>query len=534
MAATKKVVIIGGGFAGLGSLTTLTNHDCFSVTLLEASDALGGRIKTVEGTNNLVLELGATYIHGEEGNSLYEIAKNVNMTKKIANNVRKNICLMSNGKEVDESHHDLYSDVITDIFEEMVFCADKNDWSFVLYPDKKEWLKKSHSVSPSPNTITEYIRERFESITRTASTEPRFHSSILDSILDHWLLREAILNGTSYSNEVDINSYNEFHFPLGDDNILLTYGYKGLLQAMTADVKHLCIFTKKVCHIELSNQQPRANPVLGHSNNDALVPVLGGHSNDESIAPVLGHSNEPQAPAPVLGGHLSLAPVLVYCNDGSYYEADHVIITVSLGVLKDKSIAFTPPLPSCKQTAINKLGMGLVDKVILAFPTAIMPDDIWKVSFLWCKEERVSLGMDYPWAVFMYCMHHIPNSNSWIFWFAGDEAKMVEQLADEELSKGIVSSIEMFLKRRISTPVSVSRVKWGLDELFKGSYSYNKTGSNKRDREELTKPLGETQTPLQLLFAGEATNGTNYSTTNGAYDSGVREANRLIDHYNII
>jgi hypothetical protein len=39
------------------------------------------------------------------------------------------------------------------------------------------------------------------------------------------------------------------------------------------------------------------------------------------------------------------------------------IITVPLGVLQKGSIAFTPALPASKQTAINRLGMGLLDKV---------------------------------------------------------------------------------------------------------------------------------------------------------------------------
>ncbi len=494
----KRVVIIGGGFAGIGCLKTLTQHDYLSVTLLEASDTLGGRINTIEGMGNVVLELGATFIHGEEGNSLYEIARNANiLPAKIVNDVHKDIFLMSNGKAVSESYWDVYSNIVTDIFEEMVACAEKSDWSFVLYPHSKEWLKQSHSTIFPPSSITQYVRERFESITAnrqcsdldpavTHNNDFPSQSSILDSILDNHLLREATLNGTSYSNNVDINSYNEFSYPLGDDSILLTYGYKGLVETMANDTGHLCAFTKKVCHIDWGNNE-------------------------------------------------SIAPVLVYCNDGSRYEADHVIITVSLGVLKDNLITFTPSLPSQKQTAIDKLGMGLLGKVILTFSTAILSDDIRRVSFLWRKEERESLSMKYPWVAYMYCMYHILDSNSWVFWFAGDEAKTIERLTDDEVIEGIVTGIELFLKKPISTSfTSIARAKWGLNELFKGSYSYNKTGSNKSDRQELAEPLGDTSTPLQLLFAGEATNGNNYSTTNGAYDTGVREGTRLLNHYNII
>lgn len=37
--------------------------------------------------------------------------------------------------------------------------------------------------------------------------------------------------------------------------------------------------------------------------------------------------------------------------------------------------------------------------------------------------------------------------------------------------------------------------------------------------------------PLQVLFAGEATHVNFYTTTHGAYITGIREAQRLIDLY---
>lgn len=47
--------------------------------------------------------------------------------------------------------------------------------------------------------------------------------------------------------------------------------------------------------------------------------------------------------------------------------ADAAIVTVPLGVLKAGHIRFTSPLPAAKQEAIDRLGMGLLDKVYLRF-----------------------------------------------------------------------------------------------------------------------------------------------------------------------
>lgn len=59
-------------------------------------------------------------------------------------------------------------------------------------------------------------------------------------------------------------------------------------------------------------------------------------------------------------------------NDDEVMNADYVIFTASLGVLKsDATSLFQPKLSSDKMSAIEKLGMGNVVKIYLEF------DQIW-------------------------------------------------------------------------------------------------------------------------------------------------------------
>ena len=49
------------------------------------------------------------------------------------------------------------------------------------------------------------------------------------------------------------------------------------------------------------------------------------------------------------------------------YRAEAVLVTVPLGVLKENVIVFDPPLPEEKQSAIDRLGFGNLNKVRIFF-----------------------------------------------------------------------------------------------------------------------------------------------------------------------
>jgi monoamine oxidase len=70
----SRIVIIGGGAAGISALSKLLENGFKNVTLLEAEDRIGGRIHTVPFASNVV-DLGAQWCHGEKGNIVYNMVK---------------------------------------------------------------------------------------------------------------------------------------------------------------------------------------------------------------------------------------------------------------------------------------------------------------------------------------------------------------------------------------------------------------------------------------------------------------------------
>ena len=72
---------------------------------------------------------------------------------------------------------------------------------------------------------------------------------------------------------------------------------------------------------------------------------------------------------------------------------------------------------------------------------------------------------------------------------------------------------------------------WGSKKYFRGSYTYQKPGTDGRDIKNLAEPV--TYGDTHLLFAGEATDKHHFSTVHGAYMSGIREVENIKNIYQL-
>ncbi|MEY3282004.1 MAG: flavin monoamine oxidase family protein [Acidobacteriota bacterium] len=207
-------------------------------------------------------------------------------------------------------------------------------------------------------------------------------------------------------------------------------------------------------------------------------------------------------------------PAVRVITERGEFTADQVIVTIPLGVLQAKSVAFTPALPAIKQNAIDKLGMGVLNKCYLRFPTTF-----WPIDLDWIDYIPENHGQWAEWVSFRRAM----NQPVLIGFNAADYGKQIEALPDTEIVASAMTTLRTMFGENIPNPVDYQITRWASDPYARGSYSFNAVGSVPLMRVELARSVNN-----RLFFAGEASEQNYFGTAHGAYLSGLRAAGEVL------
>ncbi|WOH14075.1 hypothetical protein DCAR_0933591 [Daucus carota subsp. sativus] len=217
--------------------------------------------------------------------------------------------------------------------------------------------------------------------------------------------------------------------------------------------------------------------------------------------------------------HYGSDGVLVYAG-GKQYQADMVLCTVPLGVLKKGTIEFVPELPQRKRDAISRLGFGLLNKVAILFPYDFWGGEIDTFGHL--TEESSTRGEFF----LFYSYSSVSGGPLLIALVAGEAAIKFEQMSPIEAVNKVLEVLKgIFNPKGIAVPEPLQAVctRWGQDHFTYGSYSYVAIGSSGDDYDVLAESVDG-----RLFFAGEATNKQYPATMHGAFLSGMREAANML------
>jgi len=227
--------------------------------------------------------------------------------------------------------------------------------------------------------------------------------------------------------------------------------------------------------------------------------------------------------------------VHITCADGTTYESDFVLVTCSLGFLKENiNELFVPRLPHSKRNAIEALGFGTVDKLYLKFEKPWWNSNWGGVNFLSHSAEQPSPK---EWVQHILGFHTVRNHpNLLVGWITGAAAREAENLPEIQVLETCSQRLRNHLNSDVlyTEPIALIRSLWHSNAYTRGSYSYRSMQSQKADvwARDLAEPLRDSNGQLRLFFAGEATHDHFYSTVHGAVETGFREAERITEIIN--
>jgi hypothetical protein len=208
----------------------------------------------------------------------------------------------------------------------------------------------------------------------------------------------------------------------------------------------------------------------------------------------------------------------VKLSSGTTLQADAVVCTLPLGILKTGDVIFDPPLSLEKQKAIERLGSGLLNKCALTFAKPFWQDS----DFLGLADETHSY--------LILNSLKVTGKPVLLFMYGGAFARDIENWSDAEIVEDCLAVLRRICGHQaVTTPLDYFVTRWGKEQFSRMAFTYIPPGVDGfSELQAMSRPVYDhTGTVPVLMFAGEHTTPYHPSTIHGAFLSGIREAYRL-------
>ncbi|KAI9660172.1 MAG: hypothetical protein M1829_006508 [Trizodia sp. TS-e1964] len=571
---TKPIIIIGAGMAGLGcarQLDGLFNQfrthwisrgmDIPKVIVLEARARIGGRIYSHPLRNQTLdslpeglrctAEMGAQIITGfDRGNPLSILIRGqlgLHYHPIKDNSILYNV----KGAPVDKLRDTMVEGLFNDILDRASFYRHKTQPPKTIEGDKElieqgrdpvEDLRIFQSLPQGSSSDQTPLNDISAGLGKLAGKLPLVTGEKREVLAADsakslgWQLKPAVLPNQTIN--LDDSASSTEHPTLGKTMDEGLKQYKDLLELTEVDMQLLNWHFANLEYANAANVDDLSlsgwDQDIGNEFEGEHAEIIGGYLQvprglwhypsklDIRSQKVVKHISYSLQDSPT--GHATIE-----CEDGELYKAEKIVITVPLGVLKSQKIKFEPPLPDWKTGPIDRLGFGVLNKVVLVYEKPFWDIDRDMFGLLRCSESKGSLEQD---------DYKSGRGRFYLFWnciktsgrpvlvalMAGDAAHETEQRQDDDLVAEATRLLKrVFSDQEVPEPSEAIITRWGNDQFTRGSYSYVGPRAQPGDYDLMAKSVGN------LYFAGEATCGTHPATVHGAYLSGLRAASEIIE-----
>ncbi|GMI78551.1 LSD1-like 3 [Hibiscus trionum] len=494
--AGKNIIVVGAGPAGLTAARHLKRQG-FSVVVLEARDRIGGRVYTDCSSLSVPVDLGASIITGVEADVSTNrrpdpsslICAQLGLELTVLNSSCPLYDIVS-GQKVPADMDDALEAEYNSLLDDMVFLVGQKG-------------QKAMTMSLEDGLEYALKRHRMEEIGADIEKEES-HASV-DAFYDS---KACNVSGNFFERKC---SEEELLSPL--ERRVMNWHYAHLEYGCAASLKEVSLPNWNQDDVYGGFGGAHCMIKGGYSK---VVESLGGGLLVHLNHVVTNISYNPKDPGMDDSHHRQ---VKVSTSNGSEFSGDAVLITVPLGCLKAGAIKFSPPLPQWKQSSIQRLGFGVLNKVVLEFPEVFWDDSV--DYFGVTAEETDSRGH-----CFMFWnVRKTVGAPVLIALVAGKAAIDGQSMSSSDHVNHAVTILrKLFGEASVPDPVASVVTDWGRDPFSYGAYSYVAIGASGEDYDMLGRPVENC-----LFFAGEATCKEHPDTVGGAMLSGLREAVRLID-----
>ena len=294
-----------------------------------------------EVADGYVVELGAQFIHGVINNPIFELAKKY---KLLSESTLKNIPpeqAAMDPRTASSPGYQVYSEsgLIPDheVMRETLQAV-----RHLLYPCEDHPKNSPGEADDSGYSLETYVRHHIEKDYLSMYSDKA--RQIRASLIDHWLVIQCVEEGCNSLSELSATSFYDYT-DLPGGHVLLWRGYQKIIQKMAETIPTGAI----KLHSPVTKIDWRE--ITTTTSMDGIHLGLNGEVKERH--------NQRKKVKLYYGGDLS-------CQ--SDIDVDHVIVTCSLGCLKHStSSMFTPSLPREKLAAIERLDMGVLEKIMLHF-----------------------------------------------------------------------------------------------------------------------------------------------------------------------
>jgi len=217
--------------------------------------------------------------------------------------------------------------------------------------------------------------------------------------------------------------------------------------------------------------------------------------------------------SPVAALDYTASKITVTSSNGQLYEADKVIVTVPLTVLRSNEISFTPALSAERMNAFDRIGMDRGIKIILKFTERFWPSS---TSYIY-SEGNVPIY----WAT--GAGGRSASDNLLTAFVCGTRADFVASQG-EGMIPIILSELDALFGDATLNYVTHHIQDWGEEDFIHGAYSYSKPGTGNA-REIIAKNIDS-----KVYFAGEATHtGGHFATVHGAMETALLAVHEILE-----